>query len=642
MGTGSNMVRTGLAHSSGVVFIGTYGPQPAIVWRYDPHSGELRRLGTPGEYQLDSMVEAPNGRVYIGTCYNGLVYELDPNTGAIRDLGSPPVESTPWIFALARTRTGEIFGAKGVGIFHLDWRTGEMTACGLVPGEHQTPGVNSSAPIIRAFEERPDGLFWGATNRWVFTFDPATREIVPVADLAAIDDACYAVIHAGGQSPVPDLYLQVYSRFSGLAPRHSFYVCRARDGEVEPIEIAGIRDPYLVLGWWTGGDAPRWLVAERDPATGVSTVALVDIETRVVADRWSVDGADTPPFRLAGPGLWFSSTARGTLFRADPAKRRLVAVAANPEPVECRCLAASPTGRLGTDTYDCGFVFTRDLRTGEVTDHGRVWLDDHRCNYGPAAFAGDDGRYFLANHGETWPRLWVTDLRTNRHWPVGEAATQLVRFSDGTIWGVEGPNPPAVAFLPGQCWTPEWRNRAGAVFRYQPGSEAVERFPEIIAQGPIAELPGIQPRLLCVDAPRSLGLQDEGSAVDLPGHWRFDGGWVVAMATDIRRGCVYLVLSDGWVKALRPRDGHHLPDTMIDELAPGFGPSDRGVFVLPDSGRLVGVAADGTVSVYDPETNAVSSISGPPPLPAGPAVGPAADAWYFAHRTVMRYVLEAD
>jgi DNA-binding beta-propeller fold protein YncE len=96
------------------------------------------------------------------------------------------------------------------------------------------------------------------------------------------------------------------------------------------------------------------------------------------------------------------------------------------------------------------------------------------------------------------------------------------------------------------------------------------------------------------------------------------------------------------VKALRPRDGHHLPDTMIDELAPGFGPSDRGVFVLPDSGRLVGVAADGTVSVYDPETNAVSSISGPPPLPAGPAVGPAADAWYFAHRTVMRYVLEAD
>jgi hypothetical protein len=277
--------------------------------------------------------------------------------------------------------------------------------------------------------------------------------------------------------------------------------------------------------------------------------------------------------------------------------------------------------------------------TDAITDHGRVWLDDHRCNYGPAAFAGDDGRYFLANHGESWPRLWVTDLETNRHWPVGQAATQLVRFEDGTVWGVEGPNPPAVAFVAGRCWTPEWRTWAGALFRYRPGAETVELFPEVTARGPIAELPGSRPRLVCVDVEQGVGISDDLSSVQLSSHWRFDEDSVVGLATDYRRECVYLVLSDGRVEALRRRDEDPLQDTELDDLASGFGAGERGVFVLPESGRLVAVAADGTISVCDLQTNAIASVPGPPPLPAGPAVDPTADAWYFAHRTVVRYTL---
>src|ERR671915_1770229 len=72
MGTGSNMFRSALVHSSGAVFIGTYGPQPGIIWEYDASTGgDLTKVAAPGEYQLDCMVEAPNGRVYIGTAYNG-------------------------------------------------------------------------------------------------------------------------------------------------------------------------------------------------------------------------------------------------------------------------------------------------------------------------------------------------------------------------------------------------------------------------------------------------------------------------------------------------------------------------------------------------------------------------------------------
>ena len=48
-----------------------------------------------------------------------------------------------------RTSKGEIYGAKGVGLFQLDWKTDTLKPIGLVPGDHMTPGPNASSPIIR-------------------------------------------------------------------------------------------------------------------------------------------------------------------------------------------------------------------------------------------------------------------------------------------------------------------------------------------------------------------------------------------------------------------------------------------------------------------------------------------------------------
>jgi len=631
MGTGSNMFRTGIAHSSGVVFVGTYGPPPAIVWKYDPRTQKLTEVGAPGEYQLDSMVEAPNGKIYIGTAYNGLVYELDPRTGSIKSLGSPPVDSTPWIFTMICTRDGEIYGAKGVGLFHLDWRTGKMESCGIVPGSHATPGPNSSSPIIRTLEERPDGILWGDTNRWIFTFDPKTGKITPVADVAAMEDACYAVIHALGSAPVSDLYFQVYSRFSGKIPRRMFYVCRAATGKIEPLNIEGLAGNCWVNGWWMDGNKPRWLVSHYEPKTAVSALAVIDVENQKVINRWKVDGIDTPPNRIAGPGLWFISSARGTLYQAIPHQKRLRALATNPVPVECRCLAASPKGYLGTDTYDCGFAFTRDLKTGQSFDHGRVWLDDHRCNYGPAAFAGQDSRYFLANHGEAMPKLWATDIKTGLHWQVGDSVIQLVRFRDGTVWGTQGPNPASIHFDPQQCWISAWASKAGILFRYRPGAKEVETFPEAGPVGPIAQAPD-RKGCLFLGTGETLRLYDPAKR-QVISERRFPAA-IVAATADFRHRTVYIVLSEGSLLSCSDaKEG----SIITSRRGSDFGPADRGCFVLPQSGWLVGIASDGTVSIFDHEKGTVNKIKGPPPLPAGPAVDPDENAWYFADRKVVRY-----
>lgn len=260
MGTGSRVFRCGLVHSSGVIYLGTYGPKPAIVWKYDPKAGTLEKVGTPGEYQLDCMVEAPNGIIYIGTAYNGLVYRLDPRTGKIRSLGSPPIASTPWIFTMICTFSGEIYGAKGVGLFRLDWKSDKFESIGLVPGDHRTPGPNPSDPVVRQLTEVPDGTLFGDTNRWLFRFDPKTRTIKPLADMVAVDNACYALFLPAGYSRTDDCYFALYARFSDATVKNPFYVYRARDKLVEPVVIKG----------WTGTvvGGPDWQGAGRRVRTG--------------------------------------------------------------------------------------------------------------------------------------------------------------------------------------------------------------------------------------------------------------------------------------------------------------------------------------------------------------------------------------
>lgn len=626
MATGSNMFRCGLVHSSGIIYLGTYGPAPAIVWKYDPNTGKLTKVATPGEYQLDSMVEAPNGKVYIGTAYSGLVYELDPKTAAIRSLGSPPVDSTSWIFTMICTRNGEIFGAKGVGLFRLDWRTGKMESCGIVPGNHWTgpPNSGSSSPITRALEQRPGGLLWGDTNHWIFTFDPKTRKITPLVDVQQYDEACYAVVHPFGQSPIDDLWFGVYPRFSGKLPRNSLCVYRAATGKIESVELGNLPKHLWPCGWWNKDGKWHWLASWRDDDTQKCEMLVIDVQAKSVVERWEVPGNDMFPMQLAGPGLWFMSTSRGTLYRADPDHKRLIAVAGNPSPVQCVSLAASSDGRLGAYTYDCGFAFTYDLKTGKSTDHGRVNIDDHRSPLGPAAFAGKDARYLVANHSVTIPKLWVTDTKANRHWVIGERAAQLVTLRDGTVWGITDPSP-AVP------WTSARQIGPGTLFRYRPGEAKVDLFGNLAPVGPILESPG-QSEGVLVGMGKKMGLfapkfEKVVAEHDLPFP-------VAAMVLDGKGGLAYVVLSDGALISCSVTGDQRL---AVTNLGVRLAATDRGCLILPQSRRLVGIGTDGKVCVFDPRTRALQDFEGPAPLPAGPAVHPTEDAWFFADRQLVRH-----
>jgi hypothetical protein len=100
---------------------------------------------------------------------------------------------------------------------------------------------------------------------------------------------------------------------------------------------------------------------------------------------------------------------------------------------------------------------------------------------------------------------------------------------------------------------------------------------------------------------------------------------------------VYLVLADAsLLSAVVAADG----TLATKRLAADFGPVDRGCFLLPQSGCLVGVADDGSVKRFDPRTGAIVRVKGSVPPPAGPAVHPTEDAWYFAGRHVLRYAFE--
>jgi streptogramin lyase len=648
LGTGSNMFRSGLVHSSGDVYIGTYGPQPGIIWKFDPKTHELTKVAAPGEYQLDCMVEAPNGRIYIGTAYNGIVYELDPKTGDVKNLGPPPIATlATWIFTMTRTRDGEIYGARGVGLFHLDWRTGKMEGLGVVPGKHEAPGV-SSAPISRNLQERPDGLIWGDTNRWLFTFDRKGKQITPVVDVAAYDEACYGIIHCSEHSPFDDLSFAIYPRSNDRTPREALMVCRAATGKLEPLGMmsqftGGILFP---LGWWCGEDGkgePRWLVTEIDQETRRSTVAVIDVQHRRVEERWEVPGNDTQPARpldIDGPGVWFFTGTRGMVLRTDPAEKKLTRLAVNPMPVECRSVAFAPDGRIGTDTYDCGFVFTFNPDTREFVDHGRPYYDDHRSNFGPAAFAAgaarkDEPLFFVSNHGESelTVALYVTEIGANRHWKIGGPAIQLVRMNDGSVCGTFGRNPPSIDFDPKTCWTPAWIANGGTAFRYEPGSKRVDELKGWGKTGPIAPVPGAKD-LAAVASDRTLRVFDLKDATASPLQEMQADEPIVALAAEAKRKRLYAALGNGTVVRYSVSKGK-----LGAPLVTGFGPTDRGFFVLPRSGRVVGVAGSGSVTVLSADVKNVSQITGPPPAPAGPAVHPNRDEWYYAQRSAVQYTL---
>ena len=123
------------------------------------------------------------------------------------------------------------------------------------------------------------------------------------------DEACYAVLHAFGESPVGDLWFSIYSRFSGKTPRSALCVYRTATAEIESIEITGLPKRLWPCGWMKSDGKWRWLASWRDDNTQRCEMLVIDVQDKSLVERWEVPGNDMFPMQMAGQGLWFISTS---------------------------------------------------------------------------------------------------------------------------------------------------------------------------------------------------------------------------------------------------------------------------------------------------------------------------------------------
>ena len=624
MGTGSNMFVSAYECKDKNVYIGTYGPQPAILWKYVPGSGKLEEIARPGEYQLCGMVEGPNNKLYIGTAYGAIVYEYDPATGVVKSLGTPPIDSTPWIFSLICTSKGEVYGAKGIGIFKLDWRTGTFSVVGTVPGVHRTHGTNVAMPIIGAMEERPDGKIWVTTQRWVFEFDTETDTITPIVDICESEYGCYMIQHANGPSPVNDMYYHVFTRYSGFEIKSPLNCLDAETHQIRNLKGVPFDGKESFCGSTTI-DGEHVLLLSYTVKGGCELIAY-NPRTESVVRKWYDDSGEQRLSRVRGnhDSMLFKSAARGTLFEARMDDDKLRTLVVNPVPVECRSLAMSPANRLGTDTYDCGYVFTADEETMEFTPHGRVWEDDHRCNFGPAVFT-EDSRYFFANHSEGMSSLWMTDTIENTSRSIGESAIDLISVQCGLIAGKHGPCPPHYRYDKTMHWMDDWREKEGELFFFSPSDSET----------------------------RKTGLQITGlsPAPDIAGHIAISIGNTLSLYNVEKLEQVSSVIMDDKIVRIAPAKGggfcvvtaggelyrcaYENNTLKPTHLCSGFTERSRGFFVLPISGNAVALS-DQYATVYGAEGYRQIELSQPFPQ-TGPAVSRTRDSFYFADMSVTRY-----
>lgn len=623
MGRGSNSFRCGILHSGGDIYLGTYGPQPAIIWRYRMKTGYLEEVARPGEYQLDSMLEAPNGKIYIGTAYNALIYELDPDTHAVRNLGTPLVASTPWIFTMILTRMGDIIGAKGAGLFKLDWRTGSIQGLGLIPGEHMTLGLNASLPIIRSLQERADGKIWGATNRQIFLFDPEDDGIKLALDVCTLDPACYGIMLPSGLAPCNDLFFFIMTRYSGQSIRHPINRLDAITGIVTSLESITFTGEESLLNW-REEFGRHTLVLSCHQEIGSETF-LLDPFSQTVVDVWKDDTQELKMSNISGNGSeYFYSIGRGALYHHDADNSVLKRLINNPVPAQCRCLAISQDGLLVTDTYDCAHVFTSADEGKTFVDHGRMSYDDHRANYGPAVITPDD-RFFVCNHGEQVTALWVSDLQTNAHRRVGKNALDLVVLGNGTIAGRFGETPAAYRYDPARCYTDSWREKEGELFTLPTPYEKTRSLG--IVCGAIAPMHERDDGLYVAQRNSLVAV----SFPDLIEIASCDFAYPIVRLAVSHSGIVYVLTDENALHAATFSHGQLSAQPCYCH----FPERARGFFTMPISGALVGLS-DKACCVYDGVRLYNIETTAPFP-PAGPAVSQSRDVFYFAHDSLTRY-----
>ncbi len=100
------------------------------VVAYEPDTGRYRVWRNP-EGGAWAMENGPDGRVYIGTYYNGHILRLDPEAGTLDDLGQA-IKGETYVWELSLGPDGKLYGCTNPNakLLQLDPATGKVTDLG--------------------------------------------------------------------------------------------------------------------------------------------------------------------------------------------------------------------------------------------------------------------------------------------------------------------------------------------------------------------------------------------------------------------------------------------------------------------------------------------------------------------------------
>ena len=146
---------------------------------FEPDTGKYQVWRSP-EGGAWAMEAGPDGRIYLGTYFQGHILRLDPAKGQLDDLGQAiPGETYVWQLSLGPD--GKLYGCTypGAKLLQVDPQTGAMTDLGKMD-----PVQNYNRFVCAA----PDGWVYcaiGSEKANLVAYNPKTRELrslIPEAD----------------------------------------------------------------------------------------------------------------------------------------------------------------------------------------------------------------------------------------------------------------------------------------------------------------------------------------------------------------------------------------------------------------------------------------------------------------------------
>ncbi|MBV9471102.1 MAG: hypothetical protein JOZ57_17835, partial [Abitibacteriaceae bacterium] len=300
------------------------------------------------------MENGPDGRLYIGTYFQGHILRLDPQRGQLDDLGQA-IPGETYIWQLSLGAEGKLYGATypGAKLLQLDPQTGAL---------HDLGKMDDVEKYNRSLCAAPDG--------WVYCGIGCEKANLVAYNIQSKERR--SLIPEGERKPG---FGQVMRGADGYAyGNYLGHYYRLRNGAAEPIEK----------------------LPEVMPRTKLKTGQVVD-------DPQTYPGRELPIFRVAsGPDgkLYGSSILPEYLLRFDPANRQLTTMGLIPGAEAYSMLTAHDKLFLASYTgatlqiYDPAKPFKPGTsRTNNPSYYGSTAPHQDR----PYDIAlGDDGKVYLA------------------------------------------------------------------------------------------------------------------------------------------------------------------------------------------------------------------------------------------------------